>query len=112
MTTTLLLTEDTIHRVAPDSEAVTAARGLVKKNSFLDPGISADQTWLLARCKGSGKQPYEVSVDLAEPSSPTCRCNCPSRKFSCKHGLGLMLLYLQSPDHFKPQEPSAELLAK
>jgi hypothetical protein len=112
MTTTLLLTEDTIQRVAPDSEAITAARGLVKKNSFLDPGISADQTWLLARCKGSGKQPYDVSVDLADPSSPSCRCNCPSRKFPCKHGLGLMLLYVQSPDRFSTQEPPPELLAK
>lgn len=112
MTTTLLLTEDTIQRIAPDSEAVTAARGLLRKNSFFDPGISADQTWLLGRCKGSGKQPYEVSVDLADPSSPTCRCNCPSRKFPCKHGLGLMLLYTQSPDHFTPREPSPELLSK
>jgi hypothetical protein len=112
MTTTLLLTEDTIQRVAPDSEAITAARGLLKKNSFLDPGISADQTWLLGRCKGSGKQPYEVSVDLADPTNPTCRCTCPSRKFPCKHGLGLMLLYTQFPDQFSAQEPSPELLAK
>ena len=112
MPTTLSFSEDTIHRVAPDSEAVTAARGLLRKNSFLDPGISADQTWLLGRCKGSGKQPYEVSVDLADPSSPTCRCNCPSRKFPCKHGLGLMLLYLESADKFTKREPADELLAK
>ena len=112
MPTTLSLTEDTIQRVAPDTESVQAARGLLKKNSFLDLGISADQTWLLGRCKGSGKQPYEVSVDLADSSNPTCRCNCPSRKFPCKHGLGLMLLYLQSADKFSEREPSAELLAK
>lgn len=112
MTATLTLTEDTIQRVAPDSDAVQAARGLLKKNSFLDPGISGDQTWLLARCKGSGKNPYEVSADLADPGSPTCRCNCPSRKFPCKHGLGLLLLYVQSPDKFTEREPSPELLAK
>jgi hypothetical protein len=112
MPATLSLREDTIHRIAPDSDAVTAARGLLRKNSFLNPGISADQTWLLGRCKGSGKQPYEVSVDLADPSNPTCRCNCPSRKFPCKHGLGLMLLYLESTDKFSEREPAAELLAK
>ncbi|HWG44440.1 MAG TPA: SWIM zinc finger family protein [Gemmataceae bacterium] len=106
------LVEDTIHRAAPDNDSVQTARGLLKKNSFQDLGISADQTWLLGRCKGSGKEPYQVSVDLADPSSPTCRCNCPSRKFPCKHGLGLMLLYLASPDKFKPKEPPAELLAK
>jgi hypothetical protein len=112
MTATLTLSEDTLQRVAPDSDSLQAARGLLKKNSFLDPGISGDQTWLLGRCKGSGKQPYEVSVDLGDPSSPTCRCNCPSRKFPCKHGLGLMLPYLQSPDKFAAREPSPELLAK
>ena len=53
--------------------------------------VSADGTWLLAQCQGSGKNPYEVSCDLAEPSTPVGRCNCPSRKFPCKHSVGLML---------------------
>src|SRR5205807_52374 len=35
-----------------------------------------------------------------------------SRKFPCKHGLGLLLLYAQSPEQFSAQEPSADLLAK
>src|SRR5262249_23786448 len=38
--------------------------------------------------------------------------NCPSRKFPCKHGLGLMLLYLESADKFSEREPAEELLAK
>lgn len=112
MTTLLTLTEDTVQRLAPDSDSLQAARDLLRKNAFLSPGISADQTWLLAPCKGSGKQPYQVSVDVDDPSSPTCRCNCPSRKFPCKHGLGLMLLYLQAPEKFETREPSPELLAK
>lgn len=112
MVATISLSEDTVQRIAPDSEAVQAARGLLRKNSFLDPGISADQTWLLGRCKGSGKQPYEVSVDMADPSQPMCRCTCPSRKFPCKHGLGLLLLYLQSAAQFSEREPTPELLAK
>src|SRR5262249_5378234 len=112
MPATLSLTEDAVHRLAPDTDAVQAARGLIRKKSFLSPGISADATWLLAECQGSGRTPYEVSIDLADPSSPTFRCTCPSRKFPCKHGLGLLLLYAQSPEQFGTQEPSEELLAK
>jgi hypothetical protein len=109
---TLTLTEDAVHRLAPDTDAVQAARTLLRKKSFLKPGISADATWLLAECQGSGSKPYEVSVDLADPSAPTFRCSCPSRKFPCKHGLGLLLLYAQSPEQFSEREPDADLLSK
>jgi hypothetical protein len=112
MATTLTLTEEAVHRLAPDTDAVQAARGLVRKRSFSNPGVSADATWLLAKCQGSGAQPYQVSIDLAEPNSPTFRCSCPSRKLPCKHALGLLLLYTQAPEQFTEQEPSADLLAK
>lgn len=105
MPVTLTLSEDAVH-------AVQAARGLIRKQAFVKPGVSADGTWLLAECQGSGKQPYEVSIDLADSAQPTFRCSCPSRKFPCKHGLGLLLLYASSPDQFKPREPSADLIAQ
>ncbi len=106
------MTEDTVQRFAPDTDSFKAARGLVNSKSFLKPGVSADGTWLLGQCKGSGKNPYEVSVDLADADNPTFRCNCPSRKFPCKHGLGLLLLYSQSPDQFTTREVPEDLLAK
>jgi hypothetical protein len=112
MTTTLSFTEDAVQRLAPDDDSYKSARDLIRKKSFLKPGISADATWLLGQCKGSGKNPYEVSVDLQDQSQPTFRCNCPSRKFPCKHGLGLLLLYAQSPDQFTTREPAEDLLAK
>ena len=74
--------------------------------------VSADGTWLLAQCQGSGKNPYEVSCDLADPSTPVGRCNCPSRKFPCKHSVGLMLAYVATPETFGKREPPEELLAK
>jgi len=40
-------------------------------------------------CQGSGKDPYRTQADL---SGPAFHCSCPSRKFPCKHGLGLLLL--------------------
>ncbi len=44
-------------------------------------------------CQGSGRQPYQARVDLAEPAF---KCSCPSRKFPCKHGLALLLLFAKT----------------
>lgn len=41
-------------------------------------------------CKGSGSTPYRTVVDL---TGPAYACSCPSRKFPCKHALGLLLLW-------------------
>ena len=112
MPATLSLSEDVVHRLAPDTDSVQAARGLLRKKCFSDLEISPDATWLLGRCKGSGKNPYEVSIDLADSSNPTFRCPCPSRKFPCKHGLGLLLEYVENADRFSENEPPPELVAK
>jgi hypothetical protein len=43
-------------------------------------------------CAGSGSKPYQTVVDLAGPGY---KCTCPSRKFPCKHALGLLLLWAE-----------------
>jgi hypothetical protein len=106
------LTEATIQSVTPDAGSLQNGRDLVRKKAFSDLRVSADGTWLLARCKGSGKDPYSVSVDLGNESAPVGRCNCPSRKFPCKHALGLMVAYVANPGQFNQAEPPEELLAK
>lgn len=45
-------------------------------------------------CAGSGATPYRTVVDLSGPAS---QCSCPSRKFPCKHVLGLLLLWAADP---------------
>ena len=45
---------------------------------------------LFGECRGSGSKPYLACVNLTEPAY---RCSCPSRKFPCKHALGLLLLW-------------------
>ncbi|MFE7411766.1 SWIM zinc finger family protein [Streptomyces laurentii] len=45
---------------------------------------------LWGRCAGSGRTSYRAAVDLA---GPAYTCSCPSRKFPCKHVLGLLLLW-------------------
>jgi hypothetical protein len=106
------LTEDVIQRAAPDAGALQNGRDLVRKKAFSHLGVSEDGTWLLGKCKGSGKEPYSVSVDLGNESAPVGRCNCPSRKFPCKHALGLMVAYLANPGQFGKAEPPEDLLAK
>jgi hypothetical protein len=109
-TTERTYTTEDVNRWAGDPATASAGRSVQKK--FTTLGISADGTWLLGQCQGSGKEPYQVSVDLGDPDAPTFRCNCPSRKFPCKHGIGLMLCWIADSKKFKPQEPAADLLAK
>ena len=104
------LTEELVHRIAPDDKAIQTARDLVRKKTFLNLGVSADGTWLLGACQGSGL--YDISIDLANPNAPVGRCTCPSRKYPCKHVLGLLLGYVASPGAFTQQEPPPELVAK
>lgn len=106
------LTEETVNRVAPDAQVLQSGRDLFRKKKLAQLGVSPDGTWLLGQCQGSGKDPYAVSCDVADAASPVGRCTCPSRKFPCKHALGLMLAYLAAPESFAPREPPEELLAK
>jgi hypothetical protein len=77
-----------VANLAPDAAALKAARALAKPGPWSDTGVT--ETLLWGRCQGSGKTPYQVSVDL---TGPAFRCSCPSRKFPCKHALALMLLW-------------------
>lgn len=70
MPPTISLTEDTVQRLATDTSSLQSGRDLVRKRSFSDLGVSPDGTWLLGKCKGSGKEPYQVSVDLANEAAP------------------------------------------
>jgi hypothetical protein len=82
---------DQVLALAPDAAAQRAARALAGEQAWSEVGLSAEDTlpptvWGL--CQGSGVQPYQTCVDLTEPAY---RCTCPSRKFPCKHTLGLLL---------------------
>jgi hypothetical protein len=51
--------------------------------------LGHDDAAVWGECQGSGAKPYQVQIDVAEPAF---KCSCPSRKFPCKHGLGLALM--------------------
>ncbi|MEU4390271.1 SWIM zinc finger family protein [Kribbella sp. NPDC023855] len=73
--------------LAPDPASAKAAQSLARGAKWSGLGSSERALWGL--CQGSGKKPYQTVVDR---SGPAFKCSCPSRKFPCKHALGLMLL--------------------
>ena len=80
--------EETVMKAAPDSSSLAAARKLAHPGPWSDSGSNDVLVW--GKCQGSGKTPYQVSVDII---APAYRCSCPSRKFPCKHALALLLLW-------------------
>lgn len=76
--------------LAPDSSSAKAGQGLASQRHWSGLGRNAESWWGL--CQGSGKDPYQARVALADLSSS---CSCPSRKFPCKHVIALMLLGAQ-----------------
>ncbi|MDP5225930.1 MULTISPECIES: SWIM zinc finger family protein [Arthrobacter] len=73
---------------APDESSLVAARKLARPGPWSETGSNDVLVW--GKCQGSGKTPYQVSIDI---SAPAYRCSCPSRKFPCKHALALLLLW-------------------
>ncbi|MER8184036.1 SWIM zinc finger family protein [Kitasatospora sp. NPDC094015] len=74
--------------LAPDQASLKAAGKLSGPAPWSGAGCEQGVLWGL--CKGSGSTPYRAAVELA---APAYSCSCPSRKFPCKHVLGLLLLW-------------------
>jgi hypothetical protein len=99
------LTQNQILAMAPDASAAKAGQGLANPAKWVSLGCSNAALW--GACQGSGANPYEVAVDLGEPAF---RCSCPSHKFPCKHGLGLLLIFASSPAAFTYGDAPARVL--
>jgi hypothetical protein len=93
-------TTEQVLAMAPDPGSAKAATGLAAPRQWLLLGRGGPAAW--GECQGSAKLPYQTEVDLGEPAF---RCSCPSRKFPCKHGLGLLLLLQRQPDAFVEGPP-------
>lgn len=107
------LSERSVAEMAPNDKALLDGRGLIKKGALKKLAKNDDGTLVFGLCQGSGKSPYEVSMDLATGGDrPTLRCTCPSRQFPCKHQLGLMLAFVANGAAFPVQAPPAALLEK
>ncbi|MGX1883416.1 SWIM zinc finger family protein [Streptomyces sp. NPDC055287] len=84
-------TAEQVLALAPDDASRKSGSRLGTAGPWSEAGSSGSgAVWGL--CKGSGSTPYRTVIDTAG-GSPACKCSCPSRKFPCKHALGLLLLW-------------------
>jgi hypothetical protein len=79
-----------IHALAPDAASQKAGVKLAGPAPWSGYATSPESNLIWGDCKGSGAKPYQVTIEL---SGPAYACTCPSRKFPCKHALGLLLLW-------------------
>ncbi len=103
-------TPDAILKLAPDSGVAKDGQKLAHASKW--SGLGSTETAqgcsaLWGQCQGSGKDPYKTQIDLRAPSEPAYRCSCPSRKFPCKHAVGLFLLLVTRPTPIPVAEPPA-----
>ncbi|WP_405178012.1 SWIM zinc finger family protein [Nocardia sp. NBC_01377] len=99
-------TEAQVGALAPDANALSAARALGAR--WHETGHRDTALW--GMWHGGGAPPYLTVVDL---SGPAYRCSCPSRKFPCKHVLSLMLRWTAGavPDTDTVADFAAEWIA-
>ncbi|MEV8032652.1 SWIM zinc finger family protein [Streptomyces sp. NPDC086182] len=85
-------TADQVLALAPDAASRKAGSKLGSAGPWSEAGSTEEGTvWGL--CRGSGSKPYQTVIDIADSAGPAYKCSCPSRKFPCKHALGLLLLW-------------------
>ncbi|MFF7519133.1 SWIM zinc finger family protein [Streptomyces pseudovenezuelae] len=85
-------TADQVLALAPDAASRKAGSKLGAAGPWSEAG-SSDEGTVWGLCKGSGSKPYQTVIDIADAAGPAYKCSCPSRKFPCKHALGLLLLW-------------------
>ncbi|MFJ9582878.1 SWIM zinc finger family protein [Streptomyces acidicola] len=85
-------TAEQVLALAPDAASRKAGSKLGAAGPWSEAG-SSDEGTVWGLCKGSGSKPYQTVIDVADFSGPAYKCSCPSRKFPCKHALGLLLLW-------------------
>ena len=103
-------TVEQVLALAPDPSSAKSGKDLSAARKWKSLGANSDCAW--GTIQGSGAKPYQTSIDLA---GPAFKCTCPSRKFPCKHGLGLFLILCQQPAALTEKQPpawTAEWLAK
>ncbi|MET8942214.1 SWIM zinc finger family protein [Streptomyces sp. NPDC004542] len=90
-------TAEQVLALAPDAASRKAGSKLGAAGPWSGTG-SSDEGTVWGLCKGSGGKPYQTVVDIADAAGPAYKCSCPSRKFPCKHALGLLLLWAGGND--------------
>lgn len=95
-------TVEQVLSLAPDDASRKAGNKLASAGHWSGTGFDGSgAVWGL--CRGSGSKPYQTVVDT---TGPAYKCSCPSRKFPCKHALGLLLLRASGDGPVPQGEPA------
>lgn len=97
---TTMLSVEQVLALAPDASAAKAGQGLARAQKWTT--LAADERAVWGECAGSAGTLYRTQVDL---HGPAFKCSCPSRKFPCKHSLGLLLLFATTLGAFQQTAP-------
>jgi SWIM zinc finger len=92
----LNFTEQQVETLAPDASSLKAGKGLSNPSGWLVKQFNERVLW--GEIKGSGSKPYRSQVDV---QNIAFKCSCPSFKFPCKHGIGLMLAFAKQKNVFE-----------
>jgi hypothetical protein len=87
-----VLSPDFVQSLSPDSASTAAGRKLSRPGDWQRLGRTARAIW--GECQGSAL--YQTRIDLSDFAA---KCSCPSRKFPCKHALGLLFLAAEAPSN-------------
>lgn len=98
-------TTNQILNFAPDSGTANRGKELATLRQWRNLEMSDRAAW--GECKSSGVSFYKTYIDL---NGPAFKCSCPSRKFPCKHGMGLMFLLQKNKEAFKETKDIPELV--
>lgn len=91
------LSLDQVKQLAPDDKSNVAASQLLPIRNWSTLGMSEAAIWGIASSRGG----YQVRIDLADLGYG---CNCPSRKYPCKHVLAVLMLFATSAEAFELAE--------
>lgn len=98
----MYLSEEQVLALAPDESSKKSGKELSNPSKWVSKGANDVALW--GECQGSGSKPYQTQVDTANIAF---KCSCPSRKFPCKHGIGLLLLHARQAASFTAAEMPA-----
>lgn len=100
-------TQEQILQLAPDDASKKAGQQLANHAKWVVKYSHEKALW--GDCQGSGSKPYKTIIDL---HNLAFKCSCPSRKFPCKHGLGLFLLFANQENVFTKANELEEHVAE
>ena len=96
----MAVTIDKIEALAPDQASLSAALK-IKSSAWSVLSRNEADGFAWGECQGSGSTPYKVALSTSDLGY---KCSCPSRKFPCKHSIGLMLQLAKSAHSFSPAD--------